>query len=1084
VNRGKSSVASTASILDLYDPDRLKNPVYKNPVRGRVDATWDDFSAWSTPHFAAYDARRGRGLAFVADHVSSPTRDAMKAAVLARWPEAVWCDWSPASRGGAAAEAAAAAFGAGARVHYRLAKAACVLSLDADFMDEGPEALIHARDFGATRVVLKKGDQMSRLYVAESRVTCTGSAADHRIALAPSRIAALAAQVAGEFGKKIGNAALAALAPEMVPADAFAHAEMIADDLIAHRGRAVVIVGDSMPASVHAVGHLINEALGALGTLVLVSDATGAAGTGRSVSFGDLTSAMASGAVSTLVCLEANPLYDAPACCDFAAAWEKVGTTITLSVGSSETAAASTWSLNGAHAFESWGDVEAWDGTVSIVQPMIAPLYEPAKSTIEFLGMLARMEGPAGLQDGYELVLRRMRSGTPAWNDAAEATLQKAVRRALHDGVLAGSARAMGRPALRTAAAAALAGGAAAFYAAAAPTAQSLEVTFHTGRVGDGRSANNAWLQELPEIGTMVVWDNPVLLSPQTARELGLLPPGVRAVDADMEEMYTRQQMPQGRLATFTVDGRSMEVAVWILPGMPDGVAAVKLGYGRTAAGRVGDAVGHNTYRVRTVDAAGARGATLAPTGRTQTIASTQNHWSMESRETLVRAIDFTWWDKHAAKVKEIPDKIYGTEISRLTIAEQLGELSHTPPNLSAYQNPQNMSRGDADAGAQVKRPALGGRLTPPDFSKGPQWGMAIDLNSCTGCGACTIACQSENNIPVVGKSEVAKGREMAWIRVDRYFSGDNLNDPDEILLQPVACVHCENAPCEVVCPVNATVHDNEGTNNMAYNRCIGTRYCANNCPYKVRRFNFFDYGVTKFNGGLDPGYVPDAARKAFDDGPGKDRTFNQNFIPPRLRAKLDEISKMQKNPDVTVRSRGVMEKCTYCIQRINAARAEVKVRDIWTQPDQVGPIPDGFFQTACQQACPTDSIVFGDILDPASRVSKIRESHRNYLLLGYLNTRPRTTYLMRVRNPNEPLLKAMNPAAYEARLAHDPIEHHKSGSDHGAGDHGGHSSEPAPGGHSDAGQAPAYIDTVKRSTDEGYAMSLRVIDLAGGTLA
>jgi molybdopterin-containing oxidoreductase family iron-sulfur binding subunit len=435
----------------------------------------------------------------------------------------------------------------------------------------------------------------------------------------------------------------------------------------------------------------------------------------------------------------------------------------------------------------------------------------------------------------------------------------------------------------------------------------------------------------------------------------------------------------------------------------------------------------------------------------------------MESRTSIVRAMDKYWWDKYADKKVDFKDEIYGRDSEMLNIAEKLGELSHSPPIISIYDNPQNNSKRDPDPANTHEDKKLNAQV-PPRFAQGPQWGMSIDLNACMGCNACTIACQSENNIPIVGKNEVAKGREMTWIRMDRYFVGDDLNNPEEIFVQPVACVHCENAPCETVCPVNATVHGDEGTNDMAYNRCIGTRYCANNCPYKVRRFNFFDYAPVKFNGGLDSRYTSKEIAQEFEETVGQDRTFNQNFIPPRLRKKLDEISKMHMNPDVTVRSRGVMEKCTYCIQRIHQARQEVKIRGLWTERDQVGPIPDGFFQVACQQACPSDAISFGDILDPNARVSKERESGRSYLLLGYLGTRPRTTYMMRVRNPNEAI----------RHREHDPLDHGGHGDDsHGGGhgnDHNGHDD------HGGESHSSSYIDRTKRFMDQGYSMSLKVL--------
>ncbi|MFG0306477.1 MAG: TAT-variant-translocated molybdopterin oxidoreductase [Phycisphaerales bacterium JB040] len=1056
-NRGKSSVWSKAYILDLYDPDRLKGVTVKVNGNDR-GATWDDFVQREQGLVglqSAHDADRGAGLAFIVDKKTSPSRDAMRDAVLSRWPQATWVAWNPAESR-APIEGSRIAFGSPKRVHLDLSRASCVLSLDSDFTCEGPDALVNARNFASTRRVEGDRAEMSRLYVAESRPTATGSIADHRFRMAPSRITALALAVAKAVADETGAGYASSIDTAALSGDDLAHAQAIAADLVAHRGRSVVLAGPTQPAPVHALCHAINRALGAHDSIVTVTDMPeeqASDGAGELVA---LTGRMAAGQIRTLVCLGTNPVYDHPAGLDFRAAWDRVPETITLSVGMSETVAASKWALNGAHELESWGDVEAHDGTRSVIQPMIAPLYAPAMSELELLALLAGSgHGGSDRPDGFEIVSGVWASALGM--DTGSERFTTRWRRALHDGLLAGSGSGGNAPQLD---AGAVNSAVSSLRLGEAPTNDSLEVVFYTGRVGDGRYANNGWLQELPDIGSTVVWDNPVCVSPGTAREMGLLPPTSKGKDDT--DPYIGQQMPQARLANMTVDGRTLEVAVWILPGMPDHVVAVKLGYGHDSVGRVGDGVGHNTYRLRAGNASTASGATLAASGGTYTIASTQNHWSMESRTSIVRAIDKRWYDEHAGTVKTVKDKIYGTFKSELNLAEQLGELSHTPANISIYNNPQNKSQGDADTESTTRDPALMRDVTA-DFSKGPQWGMTIDLNTCTGCGVCTVACQSENNIPIVGKSEVAKGRELAWIRVDRYFVGDDLNEPSEVFMQPVACVHCENAPCEVVCPVNATVHGPEGTNNMAYNRCIGTRYCANNCPYKVRRFNFFDWGQTKFNGGLDPDYVPRATREAFEDGPGSDRTFNQNFIPPRLRAKLDEISKMRQNPDVTIRSRGVMEKCTYCIQRINAARQEVKLRDIWTEAEQVGPIPDGFFQTACQQACPSDSIVFGDILDPGSRVSASRDSARSYLLLGYLNTRPRTSYLLRVRNPNPAV------GVYDE---HDPLDH--------GGGHGGDSHENDSHAGGDA-HAAAFIDTTKRYTDQGYGLSLRVL---GGTSA
>lgn len=1052
-NQGATSAFAQSIILDLYDPDRLKYPVYENPARGRLAATWDDFKHWAGEHFARFDRTRGAGLAFVADKQTSPTRDRVRDLVKKRWPQAQWVAWNPAEQRGGI-DGTTIAFGAPHRARYRFEKAQRVLSVDSDFVSQGPDEVFHSRTFASTRKVRHAGDAMSRLYVVESRPTSTGSMADHRFRLAPSQMPAFLGALARELGMSVHGPEVAG-----IPA---AHVKAMAEDLREHRGQAVVVPGESLAPEAYALAMAINAELGALSAGLVelhAVDADNAANAADALAA--LVERLNAGSIDTVVTLEANPVYDAPGAMKFAEAFAKAKTRVTLSVASTETAAVSTWTLNGAHALESWGDVVAGDGTLSVVQPMIAPLFEPAMSSIELLAFLAGVGTDAGAteQDGYALVTQTWgeRTGNKVDTDAFSALW----RRALHDGVLAGSG---GRPASARLQMMKVSQAFDAFRHAPAPGSNALEVVFYTVRHNDGRSANNPWIQELPEVGASVVWDNPVYLSPGTAKALGLLPEHTRI---DEFNPYTKQQMPQAQRATLTVDGQKMEVAVWILPGMADNVAGVKLGYGRTVCGPVGDKAGFNTYAVKPAGT-WANAAKLERAGGTYTIASTQNHWSLgassqaskeERRESIVRAMDKKWWDIYGDQVVEAPDHVYGTTVSTLNAAERLGELSHTPPNVGVYDNPLNQSPRDPAPGSA--------------YSKNPQWGMSIDLNACSGCGVCTIACQSENNIPVVGKSEVAKGREMTWIRVDRYFVGEDLNNPEEMLMQPVACVHCENAPCETVCPVNATIHGPEGTNNMAYNRCIGTRYCANNCPYKVRRFNFFEFGPTKVRGGLNPTYVSEGVAKKFDETVGEDRTFNQNFIPPRLRKKVDEITKMHFNPDVTVRSRGVMEKCTYCIQRVNHARQDVKIRGIWTEADQVAPIPDGFFQAACQQACPSGAISFGDILDPASQVSKDRASGRTYMLLGYLNTRPRTTHMMRVRNPNE---------AIRVYDLHDPMAHgaHAGGHDEGHAEphEGGH--EPAGEGHaapeSHGAHSAAYIDGVKKYLDQGYSLSLRVL--------
>ncbi len=1048
-NQGKTSSYAQASVLGLYDPDRLKYPVYNNPTRGKIDATWDDFNAWQGPHFAKFDENDGQGLAFIIDKKSSPTRQRMINAVKARWSKAQFVMWNPAEARGAI-DGSTIAFGGPHSVSYDFSDAKRVVSIASDFLSDGQESIKNNRTFVATRRVLKGADPMSRLYAIEAKPTGAGSIADHRFRVAPSQIHNFTVALAKEVFAMTGVSA-AGLPDAIAEGISQSDIHEMAKDLVEHRGHSVLVPGEIMEPSDWALCMAINSALGAMNTLVKTYAMDPSLAGNANDAMIALTRELNSGNIDTLVTIDCNPVYDAPGSLQFADAFARAKTTVTLCEGMSETEHVSTWSLNGTHYLESWGDAVNVDGTMSIVQPMIAPLFEPALSAIELLATILGIEDA----DGYSLVRE---SWALMGNGAAgSAGFEKTWKRTLHDGMMSAddSSVAANISMSNVLMSSARMG------ANAAPGSESMDVMFYTSNYNNGQLANNGWLQELPELGPSVVWDNPILMSPNTAKSLGVLP---EHSWQDEFNPYTKQQMPQAQKITVTLNGQEMTGAAWILPGMADNTLGIKLGYGREVVGKVGYKVGHNTYTIKPATTGlVTRGAKIDKAGGTYTIASTQNHWSLEGRDSIVRAMDKKWWEKHGDTVTDVKDAIYGHDHSSLNAAEMLGELSHTPPNISIYKNPLNDSDRDPDPTNTHTNEVLNRENTPPRYSQGPQWGMSIDMNSCTGCSVCTIACQSENNIPIVGKSEVAKGREMQWIRMDRYFVGDDLNNPDEMIVQPVACVHCENAPCETVCPVNATVHGDEGTNDMAYNRCIGTRYCANNCPYKVRRFNFFDYAPVKFNGGLDPKYTSVKADELFEDTIAKDRTFNQNFIPPRLRKKLDEISKMQFNPDVTVRSRGVMEKCTYCIQRVHQARQDVKIEGIWKDDDQVGPIPDGFFQVACQQACPSDAISFGDILDPESRVSEERDSGRSYLLLGYLNTRPRTTYMMRVRNPN-PAIRVYD--------EHDPLDHGGHGSGHGS-DHGdSHGND----GHSEEHTSTSYIDRTKQYIDQGYSMSLKVL--------
>ena len=685
-----------------------------------------------------------------------------------------------------------------------------------------------------------------------------------------------------------------------------------AKDLRAAGAKGLVVAGAGQPVQVHLMAAAINAALGAAGSTVEYNRLEST----PSASIRELANLMSQNTVSTLIILGGNPVYNAPAELDWAALQKKVPTVIRLGVDEDETAALSTWQLPQADYLESWGDVILQDGSYGCIQPLILPLFRGI-SEIQLLSSLvnASVDNDSDQPDAMEQVRRtfQQKSGA-AGNDAWT--------KFVHDGFLAGSAQtspivfngsnfSVSLSSLKA--------------SAGAPSLQNLELVFVPDtKVDDGRYVNNGWLQELPDFMTKLTWDNAALISPVTAAALGLKSEIIHSI-------YVSD------IVRIEAGGRALEAPVLAVPGHPDNTVTLPLGYGREKAGKVGRAVGFNAYKLRTAEAPYFTvGATLTKTGRKHEFAVTQEHWSMEGRD-IVREAPLSYYREHPG------------------FAAALGLESHTPPNENFYQSPGF------------------------DYKKHHQWGMVIDLSACVGCNACVIACQSENNIPIVGKEQVAKGREMHWIRVDRYFAGSQWdaetgragipNDP-EVVMQPVACMQCENAPCEPVCPVNATVHDEEGLNVMAYNRCIGTRYCANNCPYKTRRFNFFDYN---------------------------ERQLDKLYLGPLGPKGMPETIKMSKNPNVTVRMRGVMEKCTFCVQRLETAKIDHKIRS----GRDGSRLPTDSVQTACQQSCPADAIVFGDLSDPDSRVSRLKKRDLNYNLLDYLNTKPRLSYLARIRNPN-----------------------------------------------------------------------------------
>ncbi len=857
---GATDLFAQASVLDLYDPDRHQTVTELGRIR-----TWGALAARVSEQLAARESSGGLGLRVLTGPVTSPTVLRLIRTVLdEQGPRARWHQYSPL-RSSAAVRAVRAVYGGDYVARFDLSKADRIVALDADLLTLGPAAVRYARQFAQRRRARAEGSDLNRLYAFETTPTSTGSIADHREAMSTAELSHLTAELAEAV--RGGSAS----DPRV---------RAVAADLSAHRGRSLVVAGDQTPEAVQLLAHAINEELGNVGQTVLLGQADEGELVAGAESIAELVSDIDAGTVDMILILDGNPVFDAPADLELAAALQKIPQCIYLGSHDNETAQYCHWNLPLAHYLESWGDGLTLDGTATLTQPLIEPLYG-GRTAAEVLSLFTAAGGRGG-----DTLLKE------TWRVRLDGDFETAWRRCLHDGLVAGTGRPVAAPVFDAESVAR-----ALEQIRSAPTAD-LELSFRPDpTILDGRFANNGWLQECPKPFTKLTWDNALLVSPARAEALGL----------DHEQ-----------LVELTVDGRALEVPVWIHPGQAEGTVTLHLGYGRTRAGRVGTGTGFAASRLRTTRHEWSAPVELRPTAGRYALASTQLHGNIET-------------DRFQG------DNLEGrTAEARHLIREATLEQFERQPDF-----PHHGGHG-LDESLTL--------MPGYDYSDGHAWGMSVDLGSCTSCNACVIACQSENNIPVVGKDEVAKGREMHWIRIDRYYQGD-LEDPD-VHHQPVMCMHCEQAPCEVVCPVAATVHSDEGLNDMVYNRCVGTRYCANNCPYKVRRFNFFKYSDTE-----------------------------------------TESLKMQRNPDVTVRTRGVMEKCSYCVQRISKARIEARKED--------RRVLDGEVQTACQQACPTEAIVFGDLNDLESRVAKRKAEPHDYGILTELGTRPRTSYLAKVTNPN-----------------------------------------------------------------------------------
>jgi molybdopterin-containing oxidoreductase family iron-sulfur binding subunit len=868
---GAADVFAQASVLGLYDPDRSQTLTYRGDIR-----PWSEFLGAIRGAMIAQGALGGGGLRILTESVGSPTLAAQLRDLLRRFPAAKWHQWDPAGQDNTH-RGAQLAFGRPIDVHYQLDQADVVLALDADFLASGPGSLRYARDFAARRRP-DKPERMNRLYAVETMPTPTGSRADHRLPLRPSDIEAVAWRIAEGVGA-ISSRALPSHGDRLSRA-AQRWTDAVIKDLSSHRSAGLVAAGEHQPAVVHAIAHAINERLGNNGRTVIYTEPIEANPVDQVQSLKDLVADMNAGRVDALLIVGGNPAYTAPADLGFADAMGHVTLRAQLSLYDDETTALCDWHVPEAHFLESWSDGRGYDGTASIVQPLIAPLYG-GKSAHEFLA--ATSDQPE--RSGYDIVREFWRTQSRA------ADFDTTWNRWLNDGVIPDTAF----PPQQVAVAPVLGG----TPTADLQTPQRLEIAFRTDpSILDGRFANNGWLQELPKPLTKLTWDNAVFVSAATAVRLG--------ISNKPSSVGGEHGQIIGDVVELRLRGRTAQGIGFIVAGHPDDCATVYLGYGRTRAGHLANGAGFNAGLLRTSDALWhGDGLEVARTGQRRSLACTQYHHLMDGREP-VHAVTLEDFRRDGAR----PD-------------------SHevVPRVITLY---------------------------PADHKyDGYKWGMAIDINACVGCNACIVGCQAENNIPVVGRDQVLRGREMHWLRVDTYYRGPL--DRPETYFQPVPCQQCEDAPCELVCPVGATVHSSEGLNDMVYNRCVGTRYCSNNCPYKVRRFNFFLY---------------------------------QDWTTPSL--------KLGRNPNVTVRSRGVMEKCTYCVQRINAAKI--------ASEKEGRAVRDGEIQTACQQTCPADAIVFGNLNDPKSRVSQLQAETRNYSLLGELNARPRTTYQAAVRNVNPEL--------------------------------------------------------------------------------
>jgi MoCo/4Fe-4S cofactor protein with predicted Tat translocation signal len=861
---GASDPFMQAAILEMYNPDRTEVITSGGRIR-----TWATFHSDLRQILSAQQAVGGNGLRLLTRSVSSPTLVYQINQLLETFPGAQWIQYDPVCRDNVRM-GAETAFGEPFEVFYDLNEANVILSLDSNFLYEEPGSLAYTRAFSSRRTILENQINPNRLYVIEGSFTITGASADHRVPVRPSQVEMAAYQIAQTLGIQ-GIESPAGPSIEF-PAGWL---ESLTQDLQENAGSSLVIAGIRQPPAVHALAHAINETLGNNGSTVFYTEPVLAEPANQIEAVENLVRDMREGNVDLLVIIDGNPVYDTPANLDFIGAMDQVRMSVYLGIYDNETAIRSTYHIPAAHFLEMWSDSRAYDGTISIIQPLIEPIYG-GMSPHE---LLAELLGQTGVQ-GHDIVRGYWQEQFGA--DDEDPEFVRWWQMTLHDGLMADSALERQEVSMKAGWQRSLNPEVVLISTRLQEGQNDLEIVFEPDpTMWDGRFANNAWLHELPKPITNLVWDNAALIGPSTAERMDL-------INFDVVQL--------------NYQNRAINAPIWVMPGLADGVVLVHLGYGRTRGGQIFQRTGFNANILRTTGTPwfGA-GLEMRSTGLRYSLVSTQLHHSMEGRDLVLRGT--------VAEFEEDPDFLHAA-----------GYYGPLPPSLY------------------------------PEFPyEGHAWGMSINLSACIGCNACVIACQAENNIPVVGKDQVSVGREMHWLRIDTYYEGD-LENP-EVHFQPLPCMHCEIAPCEPVCPVAATVHSAEGLNEMVYNRCIGTRYCSNNCPYKVRRFNFLQYSETA--------------------------------IPLQL----------MHNPEVTVRTRGVMEKCTYCVQRINQARISAKKEN--------RPVLANEVVTACQQACPANAIIFGDINNPEDMVTQLKEQPHNYGVLAHLGVQPRTTYLADLNNPN-----------------------------------------------------------------------------------